>query len=180
VEAIGDALVQDSGAFAYGDALSSESGTSSDRFNGGNFPQAQPRRITFSNAFVPPEDETICLRIRCRYLSSERERCGPNFQSVVLAEIVIPGGGTYKFGYNVYGEISKVTYPTTAFESYEYDPMISDLDEQQQPYVQAQRKSARESSASTEAEMISSSGDLVRVIRSRISDDVDRRARQHA
>ena len=110
--------------------------------NGGNFPQVQlGGESLFQTTFVPPEDETNLPPYPVPVLViGNGESAGQTFNPVVLAEIVIPGGGTYKFAYNVYGEISKVTYPTTAFEAYAYDPMISGLDQQQQPYVQAQRK----------------------------------------
>src|SRR5438445_6632741 len=42
------------------------------------------------------------------------------FNPVVLAEIVLPNGTSYKFTYDVYGEIDKVTYPTGAYDKYTY------------------------------------------------------------
>jgi len=65
---------------------------------------------------------------------------GQIFNPVVLQEIVLPDGTSYKFSYNIYGEISKVTYPTTAYEKYEYASSLADVDQEKQPYIQAQRR----------------------------------------
>ena len=64
---------------------------------------------------------------------------GGLFNPVVLAEIVLPDGTSYKFSYNVYGELEKITYPTTAYEKYEYASSL-ERDQDQQPYIQAQRR----------------------------------------
>ncbi len=42
------------------------------------------------------------------------------FNPVVLSEIVLPNGTSYKFTYNVWGEIDKIVYPTGAYERFEY------------------------------------------------------------
>jgi len=39
---------------------------------------------------------------------------------VVLQQIILPNGRAYTFDYNVFGEISKVTYPTGGYEEFEY------------------------------------------------------------
>jgi RHS repeat-associated protein len=71
------------------------------------------------------------------------------FDPVVLAEIVLPNGTSYKFSYNEYAELDKLVYPTGAYESYEYEtkPMeIAGFDAQgnpvpyNKPYDQAKRK----------------------------------------
>ena len=110
--------------------------------NAGNFPQAQPaNQSLFQSIYIPPEDETELPPYPVPVLViGAGQSAGQLFNPVVLAEIVLPDGSSYKFGYNVYGEINRVVYPTGAFEQYEYDPMISDLDQQKQPYVQATRK----------------------------------------
>ena len=63
---------------------------------------------------------------------------GELFNPVVLAEIILPNGLSYKFSYNIYGEIDKVTYPTGAFDRYQFGviPPIGDL---KPPYTQANR-----------------------------------------
>ncbi len=65
---------------------------------------------------------------------------GQLFNPVVLQEIVLPDGTSYKFSYNVYGELDKVTYPTNAYDKYEYASSLADIDQNQQPYIQSQRR----------------------------------------
>lgn len=67
------------------------------------FPPASP------SLFVSTGDET-------QVLMSTRI-----FDPVVLAEIVLPNGKSYKFTYNIYGEIDKVIYPTGAYDKFAYD-----------------------------------------------------------
>ena len=43
------------------------------------------------------------------------------FNPIVLTEIELPTGGSYKFSYNVWGEIDKVVYPTGGEETFTYD-----------------------------------------------------------
>lgn len=74
---------------------------------------------------------------------------GQLFNPVVLTEIVLPDGTSYKYSYNVYGEIDKVIYPTNAYEKYEPTsdqqyvyvcyPSSWDCEEDQQPYLQTLR-----------------------------------------
>ena len=75
---------------------------------------------------------------------------GQVFNPVVLKEIDLPDGTSYKFSYDVYGEIDKVIYPTNAYDKYEYSsypPSLSppvyeegmDREEDQQPYLQSMR-----------------------------------------
>jgi RHS repeat-associated protein len=63
---------------------------------------------------------------------------GELFNPVVLAEIILPSGLSYKFSYNINGEIDKVTYPTGAFDRYQFAeiPPIGDV---KPPYTQANR-----------------------------------------
>ena len=42
------------------------------------------------------------------------------FNPVVLRNITTPNGETYRFKYNEYGEISKIIYPSGAYERFEY------------------------------------------------------------
>lgn len=42
------------------------------------------------------------------------------FTPSVMAEIVLPDNQKYKFEYNEYGEITKITYPTGGYERFEY------------------------------------------------------------
>jgi RHS repeat-associated protein len=60
------------------------------------------------------------------------------FNPGVLSEIVLPNGTSYKFTYNEYGEIARVTYPTGGFEQYKYGQVltVTSLDS---PYDQGNR-----------------------------------------
>ncbi|HEY9284951.1 MAG TPA: RHS repeat-associated core domain-containing protein [Pyrinomonadaceae bacterium] len=50
--------------------------------------------------------------------------CAPQiFNPVVLAEIELPTGQKYRFTYNVYGEIDKVSFPTGGYERFTYAQM---------------------------------------------------------
>jgi hypothetical protein len=64
--------------------------------------------------------------------------CGEEFNPVVLAEIVLPTGSSYKFTYNLFGEIDKVVYPTGGYERYGYAAVAS-LNPSGAPYDQANR-----------------------------------------
>jgi RHS repeat-associated protein len=63
---------------------------------------------------------------------------GELFDPVVLAEVVLPNGLSYKFTYNIYGEIDKIVYPTGAFQKCQFTerPPIGDV---KLPYSQANR-----------------------------------------
>ncbi len=45
---------------------------------------------------------------------------GPPFNPVVLAGIELPNGQSYQFRYNVYGEITKIIYPSGGYERFQY------------------------------------------------------------
>jgi RHS repeat-associated protein len=49
------------------------------------------------------------------------------FNPVVLAEVELPNGKSYKFKYNRYGEITKITYPTGSYETFEYTQITPPL-----------------------------------------------------
>ncbi len=42
------------------------------------------------------------------------------FNPMVLAEIILPNGQHYLFTYNLWGEITKVVYPTGGYEKFDY------------------------------------------------------------
>lgn len=64
---------------------------------------------------------------------------GLKFNPVVLAEVVLPNGKSYKFRYNQYGEIVKLTHPTGAFERFTYSPIAPMSGYNQTAYDQANR-----------------------------------------
>jgi len=43
------------------------------------------------------------------------------FNPVLLSEVVLPNGQSYKFTYNVFGELDKIVYPTGGYERFQYD-----------------------------------------------------------
>ncbi|HUR98219.1 MAG TPA: RHS repeat-associated core domain-containing protein [Pyrinomonadaceae bacterium] len=110
--------------------------------NAGNFPQTQSaNQSLFQSAYVPPEEETNLPPYPVPVLVvGNGQSAGQLFNPVVLAEVAMPDGSSYKFTYDEYGELDKVVYPAGAYEEYDYDSMISDLDQQKQPYIQATRK----------------------------------------
>jgi hypothetical protein len=46
------------------------------------------------------------------------------FNPVVLAEIALPNGQSYRFNYDQYGEIDKVTYPSGGYERFVYGKIL--------------------------------------------------------
>lgn len=57
---------------------------------------------------------------------------------VVLSEIVLPNGQSYRFTYNQHGEIDKVVYPTGAYESFAYGK-VQPMTYYKEPYKEANR-----------------------------------------
>lgn len=103
---------------------------------GGNFPQ--PHSSSYGSLFysaATPESEEVPT-----YVVGQGQTSNARFNPVVLAEVILPNGTSYKFGYNVYGEIDKVTYPTNAYEKYEYASSLNSAAELEfEPYIQAER-----------------------------------------
>jgi RHS repeat-associated protein len=62
----------------------------------------------------------------------------PIFNPIVLAEIILPNGQHYLFTYNVWGEMTKVVYPTGAYERFAYDT-VAGVGYLEWPYTQANR-----------------------------------------
>jgi RHS repeat-associated protein len=106
--------------------------------SGNNFPQKvvtswSEQPSLFISTLVDDEDmgpETIVV--------GRGQVGGELFDPVVLTEVVLPNNLSYKFTYNIYGEIDKVIYPTGAFERYTFStiPAIGDV---KPPYNQASR-----------------------------------------
>lgn len=104
-----------------------------------NYPQPQSSQYQFLfQASIPTYDEEPPYPLPTLVVG-KGQSAGQLFNPVVLTEIVLPDGTSYKFGYNVYGEVAKVTYPTNAYDKYEYDATITGLEGYSQPYTQAQR-----------------------------------------
>jgi RHS repeat-associated protein len=68
---------------------------------------------------------------------------GQVFDPVVLAEVVLPTSTTgnvisYKFSYNIYGEIDKIIYPTGGYERSQYDTVAA-MGNIKPPYTEGSR-----------------------------------------
>lgn len=108
--------------------------------NGSNKPLPQPTGFESMFQTFTPEPLDPNLAAIPIVVVGKGQSGGQPFNPVVLQEIALPDGTKYSFSYNAYGEISKVTYPTTAFEKYEFAGPLAGFDDQKQPYVQAQRR----------------------------------------
>lgn len=63
---------------------------------------------------------------------------GPPFNPIVLTRITLENGQFYEFKYNVYGEITKIVYPTGGYERFAYGHIPS-LQGNEDTYSQANR-----------------------------------------
>lgn len=122
--------------------LPQPSATPSDS-NGNNFPQAIPAgtESLFNSAMGDESADNPALTYA--YVVGRGQSSGVMFDPVVLAEVVLPNSApgntfSYKFSYNVYGEIDKVIYPTGAYERSQYDT-IAPMGDMKPPYTQAVR-----------------------------------------
>lgn len=110
--------------------------------NQGNFPQLQSSQneSLFHAEYSSNPDENYYAVPTLVVGKGAFGTGGRLFDPVVLAEVVLPDGTSYKFSYNNYGELDKIVYPTGAYEKYEYASSTLEFDQSQQPYVQADRK----------------------------------------
>ena len=103
---------------------------------GGNFPvQIAPVGQVRPSLFVTDQagfDDTPTIVV------GRGQVGGDLFDPVVLAEVVLPNGLSYKFSYNIYGEIDKVVYPTGGSEQYRYTE-LAPTTSIKLPYSQASR-----------------------------------------
>jgi RHS repeat-associated protein len=60
------------------------------------------------------------------------------FNPIVLAEITLPNGQHYLFTYNVWGELTKVVYPTGGYERFDY-AAVTGVSFLKAPYAQGNR-----------------------------------------
>ena len=75
---------------------------------------------------------------------------GPPFNPVVLTKITLANGQSYRFEYNLYGEIEKIIYPTGGYERFAYGTM---------PPVQVSNKSNDQANRGVTDRWVSASGD---------------------
>lgn len=88
---------------------------------GSNFPQTNAGSTLFTSGYADP-DETINSYV---YMIGRGQSGGSLFNPTVLTEIDIPNGQSYKFSYNIYGELDKVFYPTGGYQRYQYGNVSS-------------------------------------------------------
>ncbi len=103
-------------------------------YNTANNPVAQSPSM-FHSAYTDPDE----LDYRTYTMVIGRGQTGnTNFNPVVLSEIILPNNLSYKFTYTNYGEIDKITYPSGAYQRFEYG-QVAALGYPLVPYPQASR-----------------------------------------
>lgn len=102
---------------------------------GNNYPQMVPQAALFASEEA--DSESPLTYVVQRYAPG-KPYGNVAFDPIVLTEVELPNGLKYKFSYNIYGEIDKITYPTGAYEQYQLlaAPAIGDI---KPPYVQMNR-----------------------------------------
>lgn len=101
--------------------------------DGNNFPQPVSGSTLFYSDYALDESDSSYT-----YVVGRGQGTGSFFNPTVLSEIVLPNGQSYKFTYNVYGEIDKVVYPAGAYQRYQHN-QIPPLTHALIPYDQGSR-----------------------------------------
>lgn len=83
---------------------------------GANFPQANSSGSLFHSLYTDPEETSQSYT----YVLGRGQSAFATFNPTVLSEIVLPNGLSYKFSYNIFGELDKVIYPTGGYQRYQY------------------------------------------------------------
>lgn len=110
---------------------------------GGNFPQAQSSSYQSLFQSAEPARENTGEEPPFpvpTLVVGKGQTGGIVFNPVVLTEVILPNGTSYKFSYNVYGEVDKVIYPTSAYDKYQYDANVTEFDSYSYPYTEANRR----------------------------------------
>ncbi|HEX7316773.1 MAG TPA: RHS repeat-associated core domain-containing protein [Pyrinomonadaceae bacterium] len=102
----------------------------------GNFPQPSNLSSLFFSDYGDDAADNPALTYT--YLVGRGQTAGQLFDPVVLAEVVLPNGLSYKFSYNLYGEMDKVVYPTGGYQRSQYGE-VSSTGEMKPPYKQGSR-----------------------------------------
>jgi RHS repeat-associated protein len=101
---------------------------------GTNFPQSQPNERLFFSVYSDPEETSQSFT----YVVGRDQPGGTVFNPTVMTEIVMPTGLSYKFSYNIYGELDKVIYPTGGYQRYQYGN-VSTIGVASDPYTEGSR-----------------------------------------
>ncbi|MFL6253577.1 MAG: RHS repeat domain-containing protein [Pyrinomonadaceae bacterium] len=102
----------------------------------GNFPQPSNLPSLFFSDFGDDTADNPALTYT--YVVGRGQAAGQLFNPAVLAEIVLPNGLSYKFSYNVYGEMDKVIYPTGGHQRSQFGTVAS-IGESKPPYTEGSR-----------------------------------------
>ncbi len=102
-------------------------------YDGNNFPQPSGTASLFQSGY---SDDTV--ESSYTYIVGRGQVGNGGFNPVVLSEIVFPNGLSYRFTYNIYGEIDKVIYPGGAYQRYQY-AQLAPLTYMAVPYHQGSR-----------------------------------------
>ena len=70
----------------------------------------------YPNQFLFPANGIGLRSCNPGIIASDAKRFNP----VVLAKVLLPNGTNYEFKYNQFGEITKITYPTGSYETFQY------------------------------------------------------------
>jgi len=103
-------------------------------YTGSNFPQSTTGSTMFVSGYSDPEE----LANTYTYVVGKGQSGSSVFNPVVLKEIVLPNGQSYKFSYNAYGELDKTIYPKGAYQRYTYSA-VGTLGLSTFPYTQGSR-----------------------------------------
>lgn len=103
-------------------------------YNGSNFPQPTTGATMFVSGYSDPDEAENSYT----YVVGKGQAGSSVFNPVVLKEIVLPNGQSYKFSYNAYGELDKMIYPKGAYQRYTYSG-VGTLGLSTFPYTQGSR-----------------------------------------
>lgn len=84
--------------------------------SGGNHPQPVSGATLFTSGYSDPEETSQSYV----YVVGRGQSGSNAFNPTVLSEIILPTGQSYKFTYNIHGELTKVIYPTGAYQRYSH------------------------------------------------------------
>jgi hypothetical protein len=104
----------------------------------GNLPQGPLTSGTlFAAGWADPDDTSNAHNFT--YVVGRGQAGSANFNPVVLAEIDLPNGQSYRFSYNGYGELDKVIYPTGGYQRFAYGQVAATNASPALPYDQGTR-----------------------------------------
>jgi RHS repeat-associated protein len=102
---------------------------------GSNFPQTTGTATMFASGYSDASEEN---QSTYTYVVGRGQSGASTFNPVVLSEVVLPNGQSYRFSYDNYGELAKVIYPGGGYQRYSHSqvPMLGGASV---PYEQGSR-----------------------------------------